>query len=528
MKISVAIPCYEMHGLGAYFLEQCFTRIYAQTYKDVEVVVGDQSNNDDILKLCSKWQNKLNLKRVSTIAFRGSPSANLNLAVRETSGEIIKILFQDDLITSEDHLQNIANGFSKNPSKKWLASGFEHTKDGIFGYRPFIPTMQRRLKYGINTLGPPSTISVRRAFYEDFDDNLSWMMDLDVYSRLWQKYGEPIIDCQISIASREWGMQNTHNISDINKMREELLSLRPELLEIYANRIKEVYECQKSTNDILGHIERLRIASGTISNRNRITALERLGELFPIDYEFLTYRSNSSTSIMDTKRRDAIKLLNGYYTSEQSTKNGMKDLIKADYSNLTDDLKSLVEFYGQSKCDPDFPIRIMPSFWTNENQINEGIDEILGEVFNLSEILNGGISSLYKTSNARNDTKNNYISSYRNIITNIFQNLSSEKQERLGVKGYKSSFSVILTKKLKPFANRFKKFFHDDTENIKAENYIIIGDTQEALKSHILDASQKIKKSGSILALNLDGENIFGPHSFVSQKNYSLSLQQIF
>ena len=38
--ISIAIPAYEMKGLGAKYLEEMFETILRQTYDNVEVVVS--------------------------------------------------------------------------------------------------------------------------------------------------------------------------------------------------------------------------------------------------------------------------------------------------------------------------------------------------------------------------------------------------------------------------------------------------------------------------------------------------------
>ena len=52
MKVSVAVPCYEYNGNGVRYLSDLFRTIQNQTLKDVEVVISDQSIDDEIMDFC--------------------------------------------------------------------------------------------------------------------------------------------------------------------------------------------------------------------------------------------------------------------------------------------------------------------------------------------------------------------------------------------------------------------------------------------------------------------------------------------
>ena len=57
MKVSVAIPTFEYYGRGVEFLDDMFRTIASQTLKDVEVVISDQSIDDEIknfIQVCPK------------------------------------------------------------------------------------------------------------------------------------------------------------------------------------------------------------------------------------------------------------------------------------------------------------------------------------------------------------------------------------------------------------------------------------------------------------------------------------------
>jgi cellulose synthase/poly-beta-1,6-N-acetylglucosamine synthase-like glycosyltransferase len=60
--ITIIIPCYEMRGEGVSFLNFSLEKIYSQSYKNIEVLISDQSNNSDIFEAVKAWDKKLNIK----------------------------------------------------------------------------------------------------------------------------------------------------------------------------------------------------------------------------------------------------------------------------------------------------------------------------------------------------------------------------------------------------------------------------------------------------------------------------------
>lgn len=66
MRVSVAIPVFEYYGRGVEVLDDMLRTISYQTLKDVEVVISDQSKNDDIENYCEEIE-LLILSKCSTI-----------------------------------------------------------------------------------------------------------------------------------------------------------------------------------------------------------------------------------------------------------------------------------------------------------------------------------------------------------------------------------------------------------------------------------------------------------------------------
>ena len=91
--ISVCIPIHNMKNKD-FFLKRALDSIKKQTYKDYEIVITED----------------------------GKMAENTNSAIKKAKGDIIKILYMDDYLISEDALQHIAD----NLKDGWLATGCVH------------------------------------------------------------------------------------------------------------------------------------------------------------------------------------------------------------------------------------------------------------------------------------------------------------------------------------------------------------------------------------------------------------------
>ena len=187
MKISVCIPTYEMGGRGAAFLSRALESVKLQTVKDLEIIVSDHSEDDCIQKLCV--DSDLSIKYLRNSKNRGSASANINNALLNASGEYIKILFQDDYLCREDCLEKILCEFDSGAG--WVVVGTIHTTDGINFYNPIKPKYHEKIYLGENTISSPSVLTIRNDKPLLFDEKLSWLMDVEYYKRLYDKYGLP-------------------------------------------------------------------------------------------------------------------------------------------------------------------------------------------------------------------------------------------------------------------------------------------------------------------------------------------------
>ena len=208
MKLSVCIPTYEMGGKGVEFLKESFLGLRMQTFEDFEIVISDHSKDDSIKNFCESVSKKssMNINYFRNVERRGSSSVNINNAIKYAIGEVIKVLFQDDYICDKDCLKLIYERF-KNPDVNWVVNGTVHTSDTKYFFNPMVPKYNDKIYLGNNTISSPSVLAIRNKNVLIFDESLSWLMNVDYYKRLFDKYGLPEIVENILVVNRLWDGQ---------------------------------------------------------------------------------------------------------------------------------------------------------------------------------------------------------------------------------------------------------------------------------------------------------------------------------
>lgn len=221
-KVSICIPCYDMGAKGASYLSQSLRIISKQTYKNIEVVITDHSGNDSILKVISKFDGKVNTKYI-TNSFRSTGhSYNLNIAINHASGELVKILFQDDYLSGNDSIEQIVKAYQ---TKKfyWMASTCREVDHNGRFLQVHVPTISSNVHL-VNNIGCPSVITFKRSLFEQikFDNELIWLMDTDWYKRMLNKYGSPHFDAHPSVTIRRHKNQLSQILPDELKREESI------------------------------------------------------------------------------------------------------------------------------------------------------------------------------------------------------------------------------------------------------------------------------------------------------------------
>lgn len=200
MRFSIAIPCHDRGNKGPLWMKELLESIKMQTVQDLEIVVSDQSRNDNILNVCKEYSDDFDFKYIK---YQGSvPCENINTALDECEGEIIKIMFSDDLFIKDTALEILDKEYEKTECK-WAFSGFCSTKDGKKFYDEKEPKWSDYMLEGMNLLSSPTVVSFLSTVKQHFDENLKLFLDTEFYHRMRWENGMPHIISEVLVANRE-------------------------------------------------------------------------------------------------------------------------------------------------------------------------------------------------------------------------------------------------------------------------------------------------------------------------------------
>lgn len=207
--ISIVIPVYN----GERDLEETLKSVFAQTYRNTELIVVDDGSTDGTLQILDRYAGQLRLIRQQN---KGAAAAR-NLGVKEAKGSWIAFLDADDLWESSKLEQQM----TACGSCAWSYTDFIFFGGVNDGQRDsvFTPKHQGWILEKIicgNFIGT-STVLVRRQALLDvggFDESLRSIQDWDLWVRLSSKYescylGEPLVRYRVHAKSVSRGTRKT-------------------------------------------------------------------------------------------------------------------------------------------------------------------------------------------------------------------------------------------------------------------------------------------------------------------------------
>ena len=213
MKISICIPTWEQYGRGVEFLKNNFEQIIKQTYKNFNVIISDHSKDGNIKSLCDNYSSQIEIKYFKNKNHLGNGPANTNNTIINADGDIIKIIFQDDFLYQDNALDLIIKEF-EDKDCNWLVSGCNHTHDDGKNFSNFmVPYWNDKIATGTNTISSPSVLSFRNDNPCLFDEELTMLMDCEMYYQLYIRYGLPkiITDCLITNRMHQHQISSLYN-----------------------------------------------------------------------------------------------------------------------------------------------------------------------------------------------------------------------------------------------------------------------------------------------------------------------------
>lgn len=198
-KISICIPTYNNADEAARLLES----IASQEYRDYEVNISDDSTNDEIERLMTRYPHVRYVHNKKPLGH----IFNWNAALRMAEGEYIKIMFSDDWFTDSRSLGSFAAMLDDNPQAVLAFSGSRQVMldgqdaDGMqhvtrennrnvyerWAPEEYVDRLKKdyRTLFISNQIGAPSAVIYRRGTSLTlFDEKSNWASDVFLYFEL--------------------------------------------------------------------------------------------------------------------------------------------------------------------------------------------------------------------------------------------------------------------------------------------------------------------------------------------------------
>jgi glycosyltransferase involved in cell wall biosynthesis len=217
--ISICIPAYRQPHL----LRRCLESIRSQGFRDMEVIVTDDSPDDAVRKVAEQFAADFPLIYSKNEPALGSPG-NWNAGLAKATGRYVKTLHQDDWLRSPDAIALCVKALDGNPGASFAFSAcYDVRADGKESlHRPSEIQLQqlRRqpecLLLG-NFIGAPSTVVFRRDTGLLYDPHMKWVVDYDFYIRLCYKgkaiyIAEPLVNIGIHEAQVTAAVQHDRDV----------------------------------------------------------------------------------------------------------------------------------------------------------------------------------------------------------------------------------------------------------------------------------------------------------------------------
>lgn len=209
-KLSVCIPTHGMDS-RTYFMKRCLDSLWSQSFQDFEIVVTDNSDDDVIKNICAYYSTGIRYFRNE----RKGMAQNTNEAIKQAKGKLIKILYMDDFLGQRDSLKDIVEHFKGY----WLVTDCVHY-DGTKYFNHHKPTYNDEIYLGKNTIGSPSVLTISNEDPLLFDENLTWLLDADLYKRYYERYGDPVVLNDKNVIIGVGDHQATNTMGEARKLQE--------------------------------------------------------------------------------------------------------------------------------------------------------------------------------------------------------------------------------------------------------------------------------------------------------------------
>ena len=184
--ISICIPAYKKPE----YVVRAIQSILKQSYKKVEIIISDDSPNEDIKIAIQPYISDIDIKYYHNQPALKSPM-NWNNALDKATGDYVMLLHQDDWLHDDHALEIYLHSFLSHPAVGFVfcrntaiqPDGVELNLQAI---KSLLGNMDQKPHHILraNVIGPPSNVMLKRSIPIRYDENYIWLVDVDYYVQL--------------------------------------------------------------------------------------------------------------------------------------------------------------------------------------------------------------------------------------------------------------------------------------------------------------------------------------------------------
>jgi glycosyltransferase involved in cell wall biosynthesis len=185
-KISICIPTFKRIK----YLQRLLNSLLIQTFKNFEVIVADDSNDNSVQSLIFNYQTKLTIKYFKNELALGTPE-NWNFSISKAETEWIKIMHDDDWFADENSLQNFYEATVQHPDCPFIFSAYNNVEENsgsvesvyLTAFGHFLLSKSSLNRFKKQYIGNPSCTLIKKDLNVRYDKDFKWVVDFEFYIR---------------------------------------------------------------------------------------------------------------------------------------------------------------------------------------------------------------------------------------------------------------------------------------------------------------------------------------------------------
>lgn len=182
------VPAYN-YPIG---VERILSKLSSEYSEDIEIIVFDDSSDNEVHNVCTAYKDAF----YSFIYKHNNPAMgaidNWNSLLDEAQGEYCLLLHHDEFPLGDNFVNKVINSLSINATTDVLIMDLVLVDINTGFIRQHAPSWLRNLSakyfpeylFRRNIIGPVSTLIVRRSVFPRFNEKLQWLVDVELYVRL--------------------------------------------------------------------------------------------------------------------------------------------------------------------------------------------------------------------------------------------------------------------------------------------------------------------------------------------------------